>query len=68
MAPQTRRGTISDATPENGNVRFIFHLDDRFSDAAKFPEVYFYDYELVECERPSDAEVGEINRLVKQGS
>ena len=68
MAPQTRRGTISDATPENGNMRFIFHLDERFSDAARFPDVYFYDYELVECPRPTDAEIAQINRLVKLGS
>jgi len=68
MAPETRRGTISDATEEKGNTRFIFHLDERFSDAATFPDVYFYDYELVECERPSDQEIARINRLVELGS
>jgi hypothetical protein len=68
MAPQTRRGTISDGAMHNGKMRFIFHLDERFSDAATFGEVYFYDYELVACPRPTDAEIATINKLVKLGS
>ena len=68
MAPQTRRGTITDGEMHNGKMRYIFHLDERFSDAATFGEVYFYDYELVECERPSDGEIAIINKLAKQGS
>ena len=49
-------------------MRYIFHVVPRFGDAATFPEVYFYDYELVECERPSDQEVAAINKLVQLGS
>jgi hypothetical protein len=68
LAPETRRGTITDGEMHNGKMRYIFHLDPRFSDAATFPDVYFYDYELVECERPSDAEIAIINKLAKLGS
>lgn len=68
MAPRTRRGTITDGEMHNGKMRYIFHLDPRFSDAATFPKVYFYDYELVECERPGDEEIAAINKLVKLGS
>lgn len=35
MAPRTRRGTITDGEMENGKMRYIFHLDPRFSDAAR---------------------------------
>jgi hypothetical protein len=52
---------------ENGKMRYIFHLDPRFSDAATFPEVCYYEYELVECARPSDEELATINKLVKLG-
>jgi hypothetical protein len=68
MAPATRRGTISNGAVHNGRMRFIFHLDKRFSDAALFGDgVYFYDYELVECARPDDAEVAIINKLAAAG-
>jgi len=68
MAPQTRRGTITDGEVHNGKVRYIFHLDSRFSDAATFGEVWFNEYELVECPRPTDAEVAAINKLAALGS
>ena len=68
MAPQTRRGTLSDATPDRSGTRFIFTLDSRFSDAAMFGEVYVRDYDVEECPRPSDEEVRKINALVKAGS
>ena len=66
-APRTRRGTITHGEMENGKMRYIFHLDPRFSDAATFPEVCYYEYELVECARPSDEELATINKLVKLG-
>jgi hypothetical protein len=68
MAPPSRRGIITDGEMHNGKMRYIFHLDPRFSDAATFGEVYFYEYEFVECERPSDAEIATINKLAKLGS
>jgi hypothetical protein len=68
MAPETRRGTISNGAMHNGKMRYIFRLDERFSDASSFGEVYFYDYELTECPRPSDAEVELINKLAAYGS
>lgn len=68
MAPKTRRGTISDGEAYKGRMRYIFHLDPRFSDAATFPEVYFFEDELVECKRPTDEEVTAINKLVRSGS
>jgi hypothetical protein len=68
MAPQTRRGTITDGEMYEGRMRYIFHLDPRFRDAATFPDVYFFEDELVECPRPSDAEIAKINALVKLGS
>jgi hypothetical protein len=68
MAPDTRRGTITNGEMHNGNMRYIFHLDPRFSDAAAFGEVYYFEYELVECPRPTDVEIAAINKLVKLGS
>lgn len=68
MAPQTRRGTITDGEEHSGKIRYIFSLDPRFSDAATFGEVWFYEYELVECPRPSDAEIAAINKLAALGS
>ena len=67
-APKTRRGTITDGEMHNGTMRYIFHLDPRFSNADTFPDVYFYEYELVECSRPSDAEIAAVNKLVELGS
>ena len=49
----------------NGKMSYIFHLDPRFKDADALGEVSYWDYELVECERPSDLEIAEINRLLQ---
>ena len=68
MAPTTHRGTISESEMYNGEMRYLFHLDPRFDYVAKFPDVYCYEYELVECERPSDEEIATINKLAKLGS
>jgi hypothetical protein len=64
-ARRTRRGTISDGVMHNGKMSYIFHLDPRFNDANAFGEVSYWDYELVECERPSDYEIAEITRLLQ---
>jgi len=44
----------------------VFRLDPRFND--KLPEFFIHDGDVVECPRPSDAEVARINALVKAGS
>ena len=64
-ARRTRRGTITDGVMHNGKMSYIFHLDPRFKDADALGEVSYWDCELVECERPSDEEIAEINRLLQ---
>jgi hypothetical protein len=64
-ARRTRRGMITDGVMHNGKMSYRFHLDPRFNDAAMLGEVNYWDYELVECERPSDEEIAEINRLLQ---
>jgi len=66
VAPNTRMGTISDATEEAGKVRFIFHHDPRFLNLI--PDMCVFDYDIEECERLTDAEVEAISRMVKRGS
>jgi hypothetical protein len=50
---------------QNGKMCYSFHLDPRFKDADTLGEVTYWDYELVECERPSDYEIAEISRLTQ---
>jgi hypothetical protein len=64
-ARRTRRGTITDGVMHNGKMSYVFHLDSRFNDAAMWGEVSYWEHELVECERPSDEEIAEINRLLQ---
>lgn len=66
VAPNTSMGTISGITIESGKTRFIFHHDPRFIDPI--PDVYLFDFDVEECERPTDAEVQRINELVRRGT
>jgi hypothetical protein len=60
-APPARMGTVSEAAMETGETRFIFHQDARLGDPVS--DFYVFDFEIEECDRPSDAEAEEINRL-----
>jgi hypothetical protein len=64
-ARRTRRGTITDGLMQNGEMCYAFHLDPRFKDADRLGEVTYWEHELAECERPSDWEISEINRLLQ---
>lgn len=64
LAPRARRGTIHLARNDQGEPQFLFRLDPRF--ANKLPDFFIYDGDVEECERPSDAEVSIINRLVAE--
>jgi len=66
LAPRTRLGTIHTKINHKGGAQFVFRLDPRFND--KLPEFFIHDGDVVECPRPSDAEVARINALVKAGS
>lgn len=66
VAPNTRMGTISDMKSEAGKLRFIFHHDPRFMDAIH--DVYVFDYDIEECERPTDAQVRAVNEMIQRGS
>lgn len=66
-APETCRGIITDGEMHGETVRYVFHIDPRFSYAATFGEVHFYECELAECERPCDAEIWEIDKLAEFG-
>lgn len=65
-APNTRMGTISGMKSEAGKLRFIFHHDPRFLNTI--PDVYVFDYDVEECERPTDAQVRWINDMIQRGS
>ena len=65
-APNTRMGTISKGISEAGKIRFIFHHDERFID--RIPDLYVFNYDIEECERPSDETVNKINELIQRGS
>ena len=64
-ARRTRRGTITDGVMHDGKVSYTFHPDPRFEGAAKAGEAIYWGHELVECRRPSDEEIAEINRLLQ---
>lgn len=64
-ARRTRRGTVTDGVMHDGKVSYTFHLDPRLIDAAKVRDVSYWEHELVECQRPSDEEIAEINRLLQ---
>ena len=64
VAPNTRMGTISMGIDE-GMPCFVFHQDRRFGDTI--PDMYVFDYDIEECERPSDDQVALINALAKRG-
>jgi len=66
IAPKTRLGTIHQKTNHKGQPQFVFRLDPRFDD--KLPEFFIHEGDVEECQRPSDADIALINRLVKAGS
>jgi hypothetical protein len=64
LAPKARRGTIHLATNGKEEPQFLFRLDPRFADTL--PDFFIYDGDVEECERPSDAEVSLINKLIAE--
>jgi hypothetical protein len=58
-------GTISGEKLEDGDRVFLFHHDERFND--RLPDLYLPDYEMEECQRPTDSEVKQINMLISRG-
>jgi hypothetical protein len=65
LAPKTRRGTIHEGINHKGKPQFLFRLDPRFSD--KLDDFFIYDGDVVECDRPSDQEIANINKLAALG-
>lgn len=65
VAPNTRMGTVSAGTAQAGKERYVFHHDPRF--VASTSDLYLFDYDVEECPRPSDAEVEQINALIRRG-
>ena len=65
VAPNTRMGTVSAGTAEVGKERYIFHYDPRF--VAPISDLYVFNYDIEKCARPSDAEVEQINALIRRG-
>jgi hypothetical protein len=64
--PNTRMGTVSEGTQEAGKEKYRFHHDERFIDSIS--DLYVFDYDIEECQRPSDAEVATINALIRRGT
>lgn len=64
VVPNTRIGIISKGVDE-GNPCFVFHQDERFD--GTIPEMYAFDYDIEECERPNDEQITLINALAKRG-
>jgi hypothetical protein len=66
IAPNTRKGIITDTKIEHGHVEYLFHHDQRFDDTL--PDFWVLPSEIEPCERPTDAQVAAINMLSKYGS
>jgi hypothetical protein len=66
LAPNTRKGTITDSKIEHGNVEYLFHHDQRFDD--RLPDLWVMESDIEACVKPTDAEVATINALAKYGS
>jgi len=64
-APNTRKGTVSGGVVEGANERYVFHHDKRFIDPL--PDLFVFDFDIEEWQRPSDAEVQTINALIRRG-
>jgi hypothetical protein len=65
-ARETRRGTIHEVLNHKGEPQFLFRLDPRFN--SELRELLIHDDEVEECERPSDAEIERVNKLIARGS
>ena len=64
ITPNTRMGTISRSS-DQGKACIIFHHHQRFGDTI--PDMFGFDCDIEESERPSDEQVTLINALVKRG-
>ena len=67
-APNTRMGTIEGSKLERGWLQYLFRQDKRILGEQDAPDFYQLESELEACERPNDAEVQSINRLIELGS
>jgi hypothetical protein len=56
-----QRGTIQEEINHLGKPQFVFRTDPRFAEQM---EIFIYDGDVEECERPSDAEVHAINTML----
>jgi hypothetical protein len=65
LAPNTRKGIITDVKTEHGQVEYLFHHDPRFDDTT--PDFWAFESDIEVCDRPTDAEVATINMLAKRG-
>jgi len=61
--PYTHKGTIAGGSMLEGNMRYIFHLDERIT-SVSCPDRYVYEWDLERGERPDEEEIRRINRLV----
>ena len=53
-------GTIQEEINDLGKPQFVFHKDERFTE--KLDDIFDGDAE--ECERPTDAQVAAINKIL----
>ncbi len=60
-SPRTQKGIIQEEINHLGKPQFVFRTDPRFSERI---EIFIYEGDVEECERPTDAEVAAINALL----
>jgi len=66
IAPNTRKGTITQTRIERGRVEYLFRHDPRFDNVL--PDFWLMESEIEVCVPPTDEEVEAINALAKYGS
>jgi hypothetical protein len=66
LAPNTRKGTITDTKIEHGHIEYLFHHDERFDN--RLPDFWAMEGDFEPCDRPTDEEVDRINMLIRRGS
>lgn len=63
-APNTRIGIIKAARFDRESVSFLFHQDPRLT--YTLPDVWMRDFEVEECNPPTDEQIAMINNLTIQ--
>jgi hypothetical protein len=62
LFPETRMGTLHQFGQIGETPQFVFRLDPRFKE--KLADFFVEEDDVQECERPSDDDINETNRIL----